>query len=145
VVFHGHSATDNIQNTIVVGNTISGNGADTNDALTAGTTGINFFGAHTVSPLVPGGLSGTQIYGNTISNEDDAISYNSGVPLMVHFNNLINVGNAGVNNTDSTGLGSVDASQNYWGCSAGPTNTGCSSVGGTNVTTSPYLPATAAY
>jgi parallel beta-helix repeat protein len=143
VVFHGHSSGDAIQNTIVAGNTISGNGSDVGDAATPGTTGINFFGAHTVS--IPGGLSGTQIYGNTISNEDDAIIYNSGVPLIVHFNNLINVGSAGINNTDTTGIGTVDATQNYWGCSTGPTATGCSSVTGANVTTSPYLPATVAY
>jgi parallel beta-helix repeat protein len=143
VVFHGHSSGDTIQNTIVAGNTISGNGADVGDASTNElTTGINFYGAHTSS--VPGGLTGTQIYGNTISNEDNAITYNSGVPLMVHLNNLINVGNAGVNNTDTTGIGSVDATQNYWGCATGP-GASCSTVVGSNVTTSPYLPATAAY
>lgn len=145
VVFHGHNSGDIIGNTIVAGNTISGNGADVGDGVTPGTTGINFFGAHTASPLVPGGLTGTQIYGNTISNEDDAISYNSGVPLMVHLNNLINVGNAGVNNTDTTGIGSVDATQNYWGCSTGPTTAGCSSIVGSNVTMGPYLTTTAAY
>ncbi|MFZ0299367.1 MAG: NosD domain-containing protein [Candidatus Sulfotelmatobacter sp.] len=150
VVFHGHNSADAIQNTIVAGNTISGNGADVGDAATGGlTTGINFFGAHTASPLVPGGLTGTQIYGNTISNEDDAITYNSGVPLIVHFNNLINVGNLGVNNTDTTGIGSVDATQNYWGCSTGPatssTTSSCSGAGGSNVTTGPYLSATVAY
>ncbi len=143
VVFHGHNSADSIANTIVAGNTISGNGADVGDGVTPGTTGINFFGAHTVS--VPGGLTGTQIYGNTISNEDDAIIYNSGVPLIVHFNNLINVGNAGINNTDTTGVGTVDATMNYWGCTTGPTNAGCSSITGSNVTMNPYLPATAAY
>ena len=148
VVFHGHNSADSIANTIVAGNTISGNGADVGDATTNGlTTGINFFGAHTST--VPGGLTGTQIYGNTISNEDDAITYNSGVPLTVHYNNLMNVGNLGVNNTDTTGIGSVDATENYWGCSSGPatssTTSSCSGVGGLSVNTSPYLPATAAY
>jgi hypothetical protein len=143
VVFHGHNSADIIENTVVVGNTISGNGQDVGDAATPGTTGINFFGAHTSS--VPGGLTGTVIYGNTISNEDAAIIYNSGVPLTVHLNNLINVGNNGIQNTDTTGIGTVDATQNYWGCSTGPGATGCSSVVGSNVTVSPYLPATAAY
>jgi parallel beta-helix repeat protein len=145
VVFHGHNSGDIIGNTIVAGNTISGNGADVGSTATPGTTGINFFGAHTASPLVPGGLTGTQIYGNTISNEDDAISYNSGVPLIVHFNNLMNVGQGGVANIDTTGIGSVDATQNYWGCSTGPASTStCSAVGG-NVTTSPYLTTQATY
>jgi parallel beta-helix repeat protein len=143
VVFHGHNPTDTIGNTIVAGNTISGNGADVGDGVTAGTTGINFFGAH--SATVPGGLSGTQIYGNTISNEDDAISYNSGVPLTVHFNNLMNIGQTGINNTDSTGIGSVDATENYWGCSTGAaTNSTCAGIGGSNVTMNPYLPAAVA-
>ncbi|MGA8273596.1 MAG: hypothetical protein WB919_18685 [Candidatus Sulfotelmatobacter sp.] len=147
VVFHGHNSGDTISGTIVAGNTISGNGQDVGDAATPGTTGINFFGAHTAS--IPGGLSGTQIYGNTISNEEDAIIYNSGVPLMVHLNNLMNVGNNGINNTDTTGIGSVDASQNYWGCSTGPTTSGCSSVTGVTgsapITVNPYLPTATTY
>jgi parallel beta-helix repeat protein len=153
VVFHGHNSADAIQNIVVAGNTISGNGADVGDAATGGlTTGINFFGAHTAT--VPGGLSGTVIYGNTISNEDDAITYNSGVRLTVHLNNFMNVGQSGINNIDTTGIGSVDASENYWGCSAGPTGgSSCASVGNSNstqaqiaaVTVSPYLPAQVTY
>ncbi|HEY1657413.1 MAG TPA: hypothetical protein VGG14_03645 [Candidatus Sulfotelmatobacter sp.] len=149
VVFHGHNSADTIANTIVAGNTISGNGSDVGDGVTTGTTGINFFGAHTST--VPGGLTGTQIYGNTISNEDDAISYNSGVPLTVHFNNLMNVGSSGINNTDTTGIGTVDATQNYWGCAAGPTGgSSCANVGGSSaavaaVKVSPYLPAEVTY
>jgi parallel beta-helix repeat protein len=147
VVFHGHSPTDVIANTIVAGNMISGNGADVGDAATGGlTTGINVYGAH--SSTVPGLLTGTQIYGNTISNEDDAITYNSGQPLVVHLNNLINVGSNGLNNIDTTGTGTVDASQNYWGCATGAGATGsttCSIVLGSNVTTNPYLTSTVAY
>jgi parallel beta-helix repeat protein len=146
VVFHGHNSGDAIQNTIVAGNTISGNGADVGDAVTLGTTGINFFGAHTSS--VPGGLSGTQIYGNTISEEQYDITYNSGVPLSVHLNNLLftpYVTVAGLVNNDSTGIGSVDASQNYWDCSGGPTVGGCSAVVGSNVNPNPYLTTTAPY
>jgi parallel beta-helix repeat protein len=143
VVFHGHNSADTIANTIVAGNTISGNGADVGDGVTPGTTGINFFGAHTSS--VPGGLTGTQIYGNTISNEDDAITYNSGVKLTVHLNNLINVGSNGLNNNDTTGTGSVDASQNYWGCATGPSTSGCSAEVGSNVTMSPYLTTSVTY
>jgi parallel beta-helix repeat protein len=146
VVFHGHSPTPTIENTIVAGNTISGNGADVGDAVTPGTTGINFFGAHTSS--APGGLLGTQIYGNTISDQQYDIIYNSGVPLTVHLNNLLfspTITVAGLANTDTTGIGSVDASQNYWGCSEGPAAAGCSAVVGSNVNSNPYLPATAAY
>jgi parallel beta-helix repeat protein len=146
VVFHGHNGADAIENTIVAGNTINGNGTDTGDAATPGTTGINFFGAHTSS--APGLLTGTQIYGNTISDQEYDIVYNSGVPLEVHLNNLLFTSGttvAGLANTDITGIGSVDASQNYWGCSAGPTNASCSPVSGSNVTVNPYMPATAAY
>jgi parallel beta-helix repeat protein len=143
VVFHGHNSGDTMSGTIVAGNTISGNGQDVGDAATPGKTGINFFGAHTST--VPGGLSGSQIYGNTISNEDDAIIYNSGVPLVVHLNNIINAGSNGINNIDTTGIGSVDASQNYWGCTTGPSSSGCSALVGSNVTVNPYVATTIVY
>ena len=66
-----HSTGVTIENTIVAGNTINSNGADVGDAVTPGTTGINFFGAATAAGAAA--MTGTQIYGNTISGEDYAI------------------------------------------------------------------------
>ena len=141
VVFHAHSTGVTIENTVVAGNIINNNGTDGGDAATPGTTGINFFGAATGGGAAQ--MSGTQIYGNTISGEDYAIIANSSTnPLTVHLNNLTNVGKAGL---DSLSTGAVDATQNYWGCSEGPTNAACSSVAGSSVTMVPYLPTTAVY
>jgi parallel beta-helix repeat protein len=141
VVFHAHSTAVTIQNTIVAGNVINNNGADVGDAVTPGTTGINFFGAATGGAAAQ--MSGTQIYGNTISGEEYAIIANSSTnPLTVHLNNLTNVGKSGL---DSLSAGTVDATQNYWGCTEGPANAACSSVAGSNVTMDPYLPMAAEY
>jgi parallel beta-helix repeat protein len=144
VVMHGHSTAITIENTIVAGNTINNNGADVGDATTNGeTTGINFFGASTNGGAAA--MSGTQIYGNTISSEDYAIVANSSTnALTVHLNNLINVGNSGLY---SPTTGPVDATENYWGCTGGPTSASCSSITGsnTNVASSPYMPATVTY
>jgi parallel beta-helix repeat protein len=141
VVFHGHSNGGtpgvNLENTVVTGNTISGNGADTGDAETPGTTGINVFGAAATSTAAAANLTGVQIYGNTITNEAYAIVANNSDKTVAHLNNLDNTGKVGL---DNLGKGTVDATQNYWGCAAGPTNSACSSVSG-KATVDPFLTA----
>src|ERR1700683_4068195 len=112
VVFHGHSNGGtpgvNLENTVVTGNTISGNGADTGDAETPGTTGINVFGAAATSTAAAANLTGVLIYGNTITKEAYAIVVNNSDRTVAHLNNLDNTGKVGV---DNTGTGSVDATQ----------------------------------
>jgi parallel beta-helix repeat protein len=139
VVFHGHSDAGtpgvNLENTVIVGNTISFNGADTGDAETPGTTGINLFGAAATKTAAAALLQGTQVYGNTISNEAYAIVANNADAVTAHLNNLDNTGKVGV---DNTGGGSVDATDNYWGCAKGPGATGCSTVKGAKVTVDPF-------
>jgi parallel beta-helix repeat protein len=142
VVFHGHSNGGtpgvNLEDTIITGNTISGNGADTGDAETPGTTGINVFGAAASGKAAAANLTGVLIYGNTITKEAYAIVVNNSDRTVAHLNNLDNTGKVGV---DNTGTGSVDATQNYWGCAEGPTNKACSSVKGPKVTVDPFLTA----
>lgn len=53
----------------------------------------------------------------------------------VHLNDLT-LGEYGV---DNLGAGTVDATGNWWGCTAGPGTTGCSMAGGTNVMYMPVL------
>src|SRR6202050_1166874 len=128
VVFHGHSNGGtpgvNLENTVVTGNTISGNGADTGDAETPGTTGINVFGAAASGKAAAANLTGVLISGKTITKQAYAIGVNNSDRTVAHLNNLDNTGKVGV---DNTGTGSVDATQNYWGCAEGPTNKACSS------------------
>lgn len=117
---------------VIVGNTISGNGADTSDAATSGPTGINIFSV--------GPMTGTIILQNDIDQEAIAIAIKipsvSGVPpVQIHLNDLPN-GNIGVENA---GTAKVDATQNWWGCSAGPGTGGCASVSGTGVLYTPWL------
>jgi hypothetical protein len=44
VAMHSHTPNQNLNDNLIVGNRISGNGADTEDAKTPGPTGINVFG-----------------------------------------------------------------------------------------------------
>jgi hypothetical protein len=128
VTIHSHAAGENLQRNIITGNTIAYNGADTADAATPGPTGINVFGVS--------GEYGTVIAQNTISNESYDIVANTPAPVIVHLNNLYGNGKVGV---DNIGSGSVDATQNYWGCPSGPSIGVCSTVSGPQVAFYPFL------
>jgi parallel beta-helix repeat protein len=128
VTVHAHGTGEIITNNMIVGNTISYNGADTGDAVTPGPTGINVFGVSA--------LKGFVISQNAISHESYDIVANTPALVTVHLNNLLGAGQVGV---DNIGKGSVDATQNYWGCPGGPTKALCSSVGGPKVTFEPFL------
>ena len=129
VAFHLHTASpgQNLNDNLIVGNYIAGNGADTEDAATPGPTGINVFG---VAPI-----TGIAIVQNVIRNEAVDIAANTPALVAVHLNNLL--GNQiGV---DNLGDGAVNAAQNWWGCVNGPGSPGCTSVSGSNVTSTPFL------
>jgi len=128
VAMHAHSPGENLNGNAIVGNQISGNGADTEDAATPGPTGINVYG------LTP--IMGTVISHNLIKSEVDGVVVKTGAQVDVHLNNLLGQGAVGV---DNLGSGAVNATQNWWGCSNGANAVGCSSVGGSNVLTSPSL------
>jgi hypothetical protein len=133
VTMHNHASAPapappvNMNNNSIIGNHISGNGADTEDAATTGTTGINLFSTAPVT--------GTVISGNDIDNQAIAIAYN--VPsgqLNVHFNDLPR--SIGI---DNIGAGTVDATENWWNCDRGPGSGRCASVTGSGVATTPWL------
>jgi hypothetical protein len=127
VAMHGHSGFEILNNNVITGNYISGNGADTADAATPGPTGINVYSA--------GAITGTVISQNVIKDEaDDIVAHTSGA-VAANQNNL-NGGGAGVANL---GSGTVNATNNWWGCSKGPNTPGCSSVSGLNVLVTPWL------
>ena len=121
VTMHNHASVAkappvNMNDNMIIGNVISGNAADTDDAATPGTTGINIFS------LAP--VTGTIIALNKINNEQIDIAVNTpGADVQANLNDL--QGQTGVNNL---GAGTVDAAQNYWGCAGGPGQSGCASV-----------------
>jgi hypothetical protein len=133
VALHNHAVAPmdtpavNLNDNVIAGNRISGNGADTDDAATPGPTGINVFG------LAP--ITGTIISENVIDDEAVDIATNTPAQVNVHLNDLLD-GKIGV---DNIGAGTVDARENWWGCAGGPGDEGCTTVKGAGVFFTPWL------
>jgi parallel beta-helix repeat protein len=133
VVMHNHAAPPgapsiNLNDNVIMGNYISGNGADVQDSATSGPTGINVY---SISPVYA-----TEILQNTIVNEALDVVQNSPGVTDVHLNNLLGTG-VGVANPSK---GTVNATQNYFGCSGGPGTPGCTTITGTGaLISSPWL------
>jgi hypothetical protein len=133
VVMHNHAAPPgapavNMNDTMIVGNYISGNGADLQDSATSGTAGINIY---SVAPVY-----GMVIAENTIDHEQIGVVMNSPGVMELHMNNLPGAG-VGVQGV----AGIVHGSMNYFGCVGGPGTTGCSTASGSAVGSSPSLSA----
>jgi hypothetical protein len=107
-----------MNDTVIQGNFISGNGADVQDSATPGTTGINIY---SVAPVYA-----MSILENTIQNEAVDVVMNNPGAMELHLNNLLGKG-IGVANL---GKGVVNGTLNFFGCAGGPGNTGCSTVKG---------------
>lgn len=127
VAMHSHAPGQNLTDNQIIANYIADNGADTDDAATPGPTGINVFG---VSPV-----SGTSIAGNVIDREAIAIATRTGTRVDAHDNDFRNHA-VGVANL---GAGTVNATENWWGCPAGPGAPGCATVTGAGVVVTPWL------
>jgi hypothetical protein len=131
VTMHNHatlaSSPADLNDNIIVGNYIAKNHADTADAATSGPTGINVFGV--------GAITGTVVSRNTIVDESVDIVTNTPGEVVIHLNDLLGQA-VGV---DNIGPGSVDATENWWGCAAGPGSGECSRVQGARVTFAPSL------
>ncbi|MGB7466905.1 MAG: right-handed parallel beta-helix repeat-containing protein [Candidatus Acidiferrum sp.] len=136
VAFHSHVGpnfglpADNLNDNLIIGNHISGNGADLFDTATPGTAGINISSGAGGSPI-----TGTLVSGNVISDEDDDIVMATPGYANVHLNDLLRKG-VGIDNLAN---GTVDATDNWWGCPAGPGGPGCSSVEGAGISWVPWL------
>lgn len=125
VTMHNHAAPAGapppmFNDNMIIGNDISANSQDFEDAATAGPTGINIYSV--------GPMTGTIISQNTIHEEayDVVIKIPAAtVPaVQIHLNNLS--GNqVGLQNK---GTASVDATMNWWGCQGGPGANGCTSI-----------------
>ncbi len=135
VTMHNHASAPapappiNMNDNVIVGNQISGNGADTEDAVTSGPTGINLFSTAPVS--------GTVVSQNVIERESIDVAFNAPAGQMnVHLNNFMGRGTG----VDNIGAATIDATENWWNCPLGPGATpGCATVSGMGVASSPWL------
>jgi parallel beta-helix repeat protein len=145
VTMHNHAAVagapaPNLNDNMIIGNTISGNAADTQDALTGGPTGINLYSV--------GPVTGTVIAQNIITNEAFDVVFNAPGAMEVHLNELL-AGRTGIIvypvvetpglpslplkpsvGVANLGTGTVNATLNYWGCAGGPGTSTCTTVQG---------------
>ena len=142
VALHSHvgpafgAPADNMDGNMIIGNYIAGNGADTDDTATSGTTGINISSGGGGSPI-----RGTIISQNVIRDEQVDVAVNTPAEFDLHLNDL--QGHIGVENACALDAapctGSIDATENYWGCSAGPGAKGCGTTSGAFISTTPWL------
>jgi len=130
VALHSHTVFQKLTDILIAGNTISGNGPDSDPGTTV-PTGIDVF-----SDSVHGAaaITGVVIVGNTIKGEGIDVAVKTPETVAVHLNNFF--GNIGI---DNLGTGTVDATMNWWKCANGPGSNGCSSMLGAGVLTSPWL------
>jgi parallel beta-helix repeat protein len=135
VALHAHSPGAGLNDNMIAANTISRNGADTEDTFTSGPTGVNISGGDNGSGVPLAVITGTIIAGNTIENESIGVATKTNSLVEVHLNDFINLP-TGVDNLAS---GLVGAKLNWWGCANGPGAPGCAAVIGVNVLTIPFL------
>lgn len=144
VSLHSHvgpafgAPADNMSGNTIIGNVIARNLADAGDTATPGRVGININSGGGGSPVL-----GTVITGNEITDEDVDIAINTPAPVDIHLNDLrdakVGVANVCAFDKASVCTGTIDATQNYWGCAAGPGSGSCSTVSGTAILYTPWL------
>jgi parallel beta-helix repeat protein len=117
---------------VIVGNDISANSQDFEDSATSGPTGINIY---SVAPIRHTIVSQNVITQEALDVVVNAPANGEIAAALVHLNNFPGH-TVGVQNL---GGAHVDATQNWWGCSGGPTQPGCSSILGTGVRYIPWL------
>jgi parallel beta-helix repeat protein len=139
VAMHSHAPGQNLNDNAIVGNDIAGNGADTDDTATPGPTGINVASGRDMNGNVVGSaITGTVVSHNRIEREDVdiAVSDPAGVGVDAHLNDL--EGGRHDVGVANLGAGTVNAIENWWGCSRGPGLDGCTTISGAVVFT-PWL------
>jgi hypothetical protein len=149
VALHTHvgpafgAPADNMNANQIIGNFIAGNLADLFDTATPGRVGININSGLGGSPV-----RGTIISENVIRDEDVDIAVNTPAEVDAHLNDLLGgkVGVADVcvfdyttNHVAPACTGSIDATENYWGCPAGPGGPGCTTTSGSDILFTPWL------
>jgi hypothetical protein len=123
----GAPPNPDVNNNVIVGNYIAGNGPDP-QAPTTVPTGISIFGVTPVVDLV--------ITGNVIEQESIDVASNSASTLNLHLNALLGP-KVGVANLNAAGT--INAREDWWGCNAGPGAPRCTGITGGAVDYSPWL------
>jgi hypothetical protein len=144
VTLHSHVGpafglpADAMNRNMILENYIAGNLADTFDTATPGRVGININSGDGGSPVV-----GTVISQNVIRDEDIDIAVNTPADVDIHLNDLlggkIGVGDVCALDKSSACTGTIDATENFWGCAHGPGGYGCTTVSGTDIRYRPWL------
>lgn len=129
---------DDMSHNKIIGNFIAGNLPDEGDTATPGRVGININSGGGGSPVF-----GTIISENRIQDEEIDIAVNTPTEVDIHLNDLrgqkIGVGNVCAFDKATICTGTIDATQNYWGCPLGPGGPGCTTVSGPNILFRPIL------
>jgi nitrous oxidase accessory protein NosD len=128
VAMHNHAAPAGappvtLRDNSVIGNHFRDNGADTEDAATAGPTGINIY---SVAPV-----TGMVVTGNVMEDEAIGVSLNSPATaanappqLQAHLNEF-DQKTIGIS---TLGKATVDGTLNWWGCAQGPGKDSCATA-----------------
>jgi Right handed beta helix region len=128
VAMHNHASVAGappvtLRDNSVINNHFRGNGADTEDAATAGPTGINIYG------VLP--LTGMVVTGNVMEDEAIGISFNTPATapnappqLQAHLNQF-DPKTIGIS---TLGTATVDGTLNWWGCAQGPGVANCATT-----------------
>ena len=78
-----------------------------------------------------------------ISDEDIDIAVNTPAEVDIHLNSLlgagIGVGDVCALDGSSVCTGTIDATENYWGCPAGPGGHGCTTISAPRILWIPWL------
>ena len=127
VALHTHSPDQTLNDHLIIGNTISGNGPDSDPGTTVPT------GISVSSPISV--LSGIVISGNVFKGEGIDIGVNARGSIQAHLNSFF--GDTAIDNIGS--LASIEATFNWWKCSKGPNTPGCSATLGSNIISNPWL------
>jgi Right handed beta helix region len=129
---------DDMDGNMIIGNYIAANLADSGDTATPGRVGININSGGGGSPVW-----GTVISRNVIRDEDVDIAFNTPGTVDIHLNDLLggHVGVANVCAFDKATIctGGSNATENYWGCEAGPGSHGCTTTSGGSIRSTPWL------
>ena len=138
-----HLPADDMSANKIVGNFIAKNLPDTFDTATPGSVGININSGEGGSPVI-----GMVISQNVIRDEDVDIAINTPAEVDIHLNDLLDgkIGVANVcvfdftsNSVPPNCTGTVDATENFWGCDDGPGAGDCTTTSGSNILFTPWL------